>query len=84
MTQPTESASISVLKRAIAEERFQAKKRAQRYKSLTKKMNKYQQGTGPAPTSAEFDQWRVDVESFVALKLVQSGVSGLAAGAKVA
>lgn len=75
MTQPTKSKSIIVLKRAIAEERREAKLRIQRYKALTKKMNHYQQGTGPAPTSAEFDQWREDVETYVALKLVQSGVN---------
>ena len=81
MTQPTTSQAIAVLQLAIAEERRQAKQRAQRYKSLTRKMNRYQQGTGPAPTSAEFDQWRAAVETVVALKLVQSGVSGLTYGA---
>ena len=34
--------------------------RAQRYNSLTAKMSAYQQGTGPAPTLAEFTQWKED------------------------
>lgn len=77
MSQPTPSKSILVLKHAIAEERREAQQRVQRYKALTKKMNKYQQGTGPAPSNEEFDQWRADVETFVALKLVQSGLASL-------
>ncbi|MEO7953382.1 MAG: hypothetical protein ABIR35_04705 [Polaromonas sp.] len=83
MTQPTQSKAIGVLKRAIAEERREAKQRIQRYKVLTKKMNKYQQGTGPAPTSEDFDQWRADVETYVAIKLVQSGVSVVAPSVSV-
>lgn len=70
MTQPIKPKAVVVLKRAIADERRDAKQRVERYEALTKKMKNYQRGAGPAQTSAEFDQWRRDVETYVAIKLL--------------
>ena len=75
MTKKTEPKVLATLKRAIVDERREARVRLVRYKALTKKMKNYQQGIGPAPTLDEFEQWRKDVNDYVAINMLQRGVS---------
>lgn len=49
--------------------------RQQRHQMLMARMNAYQQGTGPAPTVAEFEQWKEDVTFKLAMDRLLSGAS---------
>jgi hypothetical protein len=42
--------------------------RENRYNSLIAKMAAHQQGSGPMPTSAEFEQWKEDVAYSLAMQ----------------
>jgi hypothetical protein len=42
--------------------------RERRYNSLIAKMAAHQQGSGPMPTSAEFEQWKEDVAYSLAMR----------------
>lgn len=75
MTKKTEPQALATLKHAIEEERGETKRHLARYQELTQKMKSYQEGTGPAPTLEEFEQWRKDVEAHVAINLLRSGIS---------
>ena len=75
MTKKTEPQVLATLKDAIEEERVQTKRHLARYEELTQKMKQYQEGTGPAPTLDEFEQWRKDVDEYVAINLLHSGIS---------
>ena len=62
------------LRAATAAEKASVAKRAVRYKQLTCKFGAYQGGTGPAPTTAEFEEWKEDVQADVALRKLLSGL----------
>ena len=70
MTQPIKLKAVVVLKRAIADERRDAKQRVERYEALTKKTKYYHRGSGPACTSAKIDQARRNVENSVVSKVL--------------
>ena len=42
--------------------------REHRYNSLVAKMAAHQQGSGPAPAKAEFEQWKEDVAYSLAMR----------------
>ncbi|CAN7253740.1 hypothetical protein [Polaromonas sp. LjRoot131] len=42
--------------------------REHRYNSLVARMAAYQQGSGPAPAKAEFEQWKEDVAYSLAMR----------------
>ncbi|MEO5658454.1 MAG: hypothetical protein ABIQ90_01475 [Polaromonas sp.] len=67
--------NIAKLKRAIDQENVEALQRIERYEALTAKLLASQQGTGPEPTPEEFDQWRTDVETCIAIKLLHNGLT---------
>jgi hypothetical protein len=47
--------------------------RENRYNSLIAKMAAYQLGNGPAPASAEFEQWKEDVAYALAMRRLLAG-----------
>jgi hypothetical protein len=64
------------LRAATAVEKASIAKRLRRYQRLTAKITAYQDGTGPAPSIAEFEQWKADVQVDVALRRLQAGLPG--------
>jgi hypothetical protein len=71
--------TIAKLKRAIDQEKMQALQRIERCAALTAKLLASQQGSGPDPTPEEFDQWRADVETCIAIKLLHAGLTAFPA-----
>lgn len=49
--------------------------REQRYQKLVTQMAAHQQGAGPAPTAAEFEQWKEDSAFSLAMGRLLSGMS---------
>jgi len=47
--------------------------REQRRQALMDRMDAYQRGAGPAPTTAEFEQWKEDVAFSLAMGRLLSG-----------
>ena len=47
--------------------------RENRYNSLVAKMAAHQQGNGPAPANAEFEQWKEDVAYGQAMRRLLAG-----------
>ena len=50
--------------------------REKRHQALMARMDAYQRGRGPAPATAEFEQWKEDVAFSLALGRLLSGASG--------
>lgn len=50
--------------------------RERRHQTLMARMDAYQQGTGTAPTVAEFEQWKEDVAFSLAMGRLLAGASG--------
>lgn len=49
--------------------------REQRHLALMARMDAYQRGAGPAPATAEFEQWKEDVAFSLAMGRLLSGAS---------
>jgi hypothetical protein len=49
--------------------------RERRYQKLVTQMAAHQQGAGPAPTAAEFEQWKEDSAFSLAMSRLLSGMS---------
>jgi hypothetical protein len=49
--------------------------RERRYQKLVTQMAAHQQGAGPAPTAAEFEQWKEDSAFSLAMRRLLSGMS---------
>jgi hypothetical protein len=65
------------LKHAIADERSELRRHRLAYDRILRKMKAYQEGTGPAPTTEEFQQWRVAVEEAIKVKAISAGLPGI-------
>ena len=65
--------AIAKVQSAAAQEKQDIQDRLARYNTLTRKMEFYQAGQGPAPTTEEFELWKKDVEIHIALKLLFTG-----------
>lgn len=50
--------------------------REQRHQALMARMDAYRRGAGPAPSTAEFEQWKEDVAFSLAMGRLLSGASG--------
>jgi hypothetical protein len=50
--------------------------REQRHQALMARMDACQRGAGPAPATAEFEQWKEDVAFSLAMGRLLSGASG--------
>jgi hypothetical protein len=63
---------LKKLRAAVEAEKDSVATRLLQYRDLSEKMRAYQEGTGPAPTSTEFENWCAAVA--LAVKLRQSQI----------
>lgn len=66
-----DAAALKKLQDAVNAERASVAARLQQYYDLAEKMRAYQEGTGPAPSGTEFENWRSGVALAVKLRAAQ-------------